>query len=94
MNLQPVTTNFAQYNANTEFNVPFNQAIFQNFDTVNSVFINGIEVKKLTALDISLNVSEYNTSLFSIDFRGSSTAALTVIYTLYNNIGKYVNTGI
>lgn len=94
MNLQAVTTNFAQFNANGQFNEPFNMAIFQNFDTVNSVYINGIEVKSLTALEISLNVTEYNTSLFTLDFRNSNTAALTVIYTLYNNIRNYVNTGV
>jgi hypothetical protein len=81
MALIPVTVNFTAYNADTQWNQPFNQVLFENFDPNNSVWINGTQLKPLAAKSICLNVTEYNTTSFNFDFRGSVTAQLVITYT-------------
>ena len=101
--VQPVETKFTMFNKNISgWNQPFNQVLFLNYDTVNSVFVNLQPVPPAqvvggntypTTLTISLNVGEENRSDFSIDFGGSATGKLHVIYTQYEgaqpNNNKY-----
>jgi hypothetical protein len=94
MALIPVTINFTEYNTDSQWNQPFNQVLFENFDASASVWINGTELKANQAKAICLNVTEYNTTLFNFSFRGSAGAKLVITYTLYNNIKANVNSGV
>jgi len=80
-----VITNTFVRNTNS-WNQPFNQASFMNLDPNNSVWINSIEVPKQQQLVIPLNVGEVNNTNYSFDFRGSTTANLTIIFTRYSDI--------
>jgi len=91
--VQPVETKFTMFNKNVSgWNQPFNQVLFLNYDAVNSVIVNLQPIPPAivmggytypTTLTIALNVGEENRSDFSIDFGGSATGKLHVIYTQY-----------
>ena len=80
-----VITNIYTVNVNS-WRQPFNQAAFMNLDTVNSVWINSIEVPKLQQLVIPLNVGEVNNTDYTFNFKGSTTAMLQIIFTRYSDI--------
>lgn len=84
MELIKVETIFNEYNANVNgWNQKFNQVAFINLDPSNSVWVNKVEIVSGQQLVISLNLGEYNVSLYDFDFRGSTTARMRVIYTRY-----------
>lgn len=80
---QEVETVFTMTNRNMTFNQKFNQCTFINADPTNSVWINKLEVPVNTQLLINLNVGEVNKSQYEIDFRGSTSANLQIVYSQY-----------
>lgn len=90
---QKVETIFNRFNKNKDdWKQPFNQALFLNYDTAQSVLINNQPVPPAiinggftypSQFCISLNVGEVNDSSYTFDFQGSATAQLHVVFTRY-----------
>lgn len=87
--LVQVETLMSTFNDNVSgWNQPFNKASFINLDTVNPVYISTSGKSTVPVgeqLVIALNVGEVNSSDFTFDFGGSTTANLLVIFTRYIN---------
>lgn len=96
MALQRVNSHTNQYTINETFFEPFNQCTFFNYDTVNPVEINKLRIPPAivnagnvypASYQVSLNVGEVNDSKYQIDFKGSTSANLFVVYTQYLDQG-------
>jgi len=96
--LHDVQVHFLKVNTNMVFNQPFNQVTFINLDVNTpvgaSVYINDLEILGPNTttgatgqtLEIGLNTLEINKTDFKIDFRGSTTGQLQIIYSMYKDI--------
>jgi len=94
--LREITTQFTAMNYNQEFEEPFNQCTFFNYDTSASVSINKLKIPPAiligsnvypTSFTVSLNENEVNTTNYSVDFGSSTNANLQIVYTQYLGIG-------
>ena len=88
--LQKVETNFLYVDFTTmkQFDVPFNQVTFVNYDPINPLYVNQHEIPPNSEFSISLNTREVNRTTFNIDPRNSPTAKAEIIYTEYIGIDK------
>ena len=94
--LTRVTTFTETITANTSsWKLPFNQAIFLNYDINQPAFINTDVIVPQAQLNsvggivpsffkLSLNYGEVNDSNFNFSFNGSTTIKLVIIHTEYN----------
>jgi len=91
--MQDVITMFQNFNANKgDWNQPFNQVLFLNYDTTNVVKINDQPIPPAivqggfiypSQLSVCLNVGEVNKTSFSFDFGQTTAAQLHVLFTKY-----------
>jgi len=86
MDLRKVSTTFIGYVANDTFDEPFNQCMFQNLDPTNPVYINHLQILPNQQLNISLNAGEVNVTKYQLDFRGSTSGNVQIVYSQYLGI--------
>ena len=94
--LKKLTVNFTSATENMEWEEPFNQVTFFNYDTANKVIINrsltlppAILIGAFTyptSFTVSFNELEVNSSNFSFDFGTSTSINFQIVYTQYLGI--------
>jgi hypothetical protein len=79
----------------SQWDEPFNQATFFNYDTTTAVVVNEVfTIPPATAanqpsyLEISGNTREVNDTNFKFDFGGSTSVNLVIVYSQYAGVTK------